>query len=128
MIAAINVAAECANTIEGGTHTSAHSSFSYPDPHTVKGKVLANLLSGERITHKDVWLRHGSSRAAHHVYILRGLGWPVRSIEIDATTRDGRMVRIAEYSLPKETIHAAGERGQIFSAKALRGSSHVCNT
>lgn len=64
----------------------------------------------------DVWERHGSSRAAHHVLMLRKAGWPVITKEIDALTRDGRVARIAEYSLSPETIDTAGEIGQRYIA------------
>ncbi len=91
----------------------------YPLPTSVKGRVLADLLAGARITHMDVWERHGSSRAAHHVLMLRKAGWPVITNEIDAPTSDGRIARIAEYSLPIETIEKAGDQGRKFVAKAL---------
>lgn len=90
--------------------------FCYPAPTSVKGHTLADLLAGARITHMDVWERHGSSRAAHHVLMLRKAGWPVITKEIDALTRDGRVARIAEYSLSPETIDTAGEIGQRYIA------------
>ncbi|HUW38595.1 MAG TPA: helix-turn-helix domain-containing protein [Rhodocyclaceae bacterium] len=92
--------------------------FSYPAPASVKGHTLADLLAGDKLTHMDVWERHGSSRAAHHVLRLRQAGWPIRTMEVDAKTSDGRVAHIAEYSLPSETIEAAGERGQAFIAEA----------
>jgi len=92
--------------------------FCFPDPRSVKGRVLADLLVGDRLTHLDVWERHGSSRAAHHVLRLRQSGWPITTTEISAPTSDGRTARIALYSLPPETMEAAGERGQAFVAEA----------
>lgn len=94
--------------------------FSFPDPTAVKGRVLADMLRGARITHLDVWQRHGSSRAAHHVLMLRKAGFPIVTREIEAPTSDGRIARIAEYSLPTETIEAAGERGQRYVAECAR--------
>jgi len=93
--------------------------FSFPKPPSVKGRVLADLLRGDRLTHLDVWVRHGSSRAAHHVLRLRQAGWPICTIEIDAPTSDGRIARIAEYRLPAESIASAGERGQTFIAAVM---------
>lgn len=79
--------------------------FSFPSPGSVKGRVLADLLEGQRITHLDVWLSHGSSRAAHHILKLREGGWPVETDTVDAPTRDGRTARIAEYWLPREVVN-----------------------
>lgn len=94
--------------------------FSYPSPETVKGRVLADLISGMCLTHLDVWERHGSSRASHHVLRLRQSGWPVVTEEISAPTSDGRIARIALYSLPAETIEAAGEHGQRYAAECAK--------
>jgi hypothetical protein len=94
--------------------------FSYPSPETVKGRVLADLISGMCLTHMDVWERHGSSRASHHVLMLRRAGFPIRTQEIDAKTRDGRTARIARYSLPAEAIASAGERGRRFADECYR--------
>jgi len=91
----------------------------FPSPTTVKGRVLADLLSGDKLTHMDVWERDGSSRASHHVLMLRKAGWPVITDEIDVPTSDGRVARIGLYSLPPETIEAAGERGQRFIAECM---------
>lgn len=108
---------------EGQSKTTAQL-FSYPDPSSVKGHVLADLLHGDKLTHMDVWERHGSSRASHHVLVLRKAGWPVITEEIEAPTSDGRIARIALYSLPIDTINAAGEIGQRYSAesRAERGA------
>ena len=43
----------------------------------------------------------------------------VITTEIDVPTSDGRIARIALYSLPEETIQAAGERGQAFIAESV---------
>lgn len=94
--------------------------FCYPPPQTVKAAVLADLLRGAKLTHMDVWESHGSSRASHHVLRLRQSGWPVVTEEISAPTSDGRTARIALYSLPAETIEAAGERGQRFAQECAR--------
>jgi hypothetical protein len=101
-----------------GQNKTTTPAFCYPDPVSVKGRTLANLLSGEKLTHYDVWERHGSSRASHHVLMLRKSGWPVITEEIDVPTSDGRTARIALYSLSAETIEAAGERGQAFIAES----------
>lgn len=101
--------------------TTTARAYCFPDPTTVKGHVLADLLSGRHITHLDCWREHGSSRLAHHCYVLRGMGWPIDTEEIDACTCDGRHVQIGEYSLRPETIEEAGERGQQFVQAARKG-------
>lgn len=97
--------------------------FSFPHLKTVKAAVLADLLGGQRITHKDCWLRHGSSRLSHHVYMLRGEGWPIVTDELTVSTSDGRHATIAEYYLPIEAIRAAGEAGQRFIAEVRAARS-----
>lgn len=97
------------------------AAFSYPDPSTVKGRVLGALLRGERLTHKDVWLRFGSARASHHIYCLRGLGWTVQMVEQTVTTSDaGRPATIGVYYFDHAVIEAAGERGQQYAEECAR--------
>jgi hypothetical protein len=97
------------------TAIQTESELSYPPPSTVKGYVLGDLLAGRTITHKDTWIEHGSSRLAHHIHILRRTGWPVVMVKREVTTTDsGRTAKIGVYSLPRESIDEAGERGQQF--------------
>lgn len=105
------------------TANASATAFSYPQRETVKGGVLADLLSGRTITHLDCWRDHGSSRLAHHIYVLKADGWPVHVVEKEVSTRRGRRAQIAFYSLKPETIEAAGERGQRFVAQCARGAA-----
>lgn len=73
--------------------------FSRPRPGSVKANVLNALLAGDRLTHKDCWIRFGSSRLAHHVLMLRKAGWPIVCDEIKALTSDGRIASIGLYWL-----------------------------
>lgn len=86
----------------------------FPAPRSVKGRVLAALLAGDELTHLDCWERFGSSRLAHHAYMLRGAGWPLQTVERPVPTSDGRQAFIAIYSLPESVIHAVGEAGAQF--------------
>lgn len=100
---------------EGGKAEKSETLFCYPPADTVKGKVLADLLTGMCITHLDVWMRHGSSRAAHHVFVLkRECGWPIQVEPLDVPTTDGRTAHIARYWLPPETIRDAGTAGREY--------------
>lgn len=93
----------------------------YPPAVTVKGRVLGALLRGDHLTHKDCWLRFGSSRLSHHVYRIRGIGWDVQMIERTVTTSDaGRPAKIGVYFLTPESIADAGERGQKYAAECAR--------
>lgn len=102
-----------------GASKNTTTAFSYPSPSSVKGRVLSDLLSGYKLTHYDVWENHGSSRASHHVLMLRKAGFPVITDEIDVPTSDGRTARIALYSLSRETVDATGERGEVFIAESV---------
>lgn len=88
----------------------------FPAPRSVKGRVLAALLTGAKLTHLDCWQRFGSSRLAHHAYMLRGAGWPLQTVERPVPTSDSRQAVIAFYSLPAGAIDAAGEAGAQFLA------------
>lgn len=109
-----------------GSEVTANASviaFCYPPRDTVKGGVLADLLSGRTITHLDCWKDHGSSRLAHHIYVLKADGWPIQVIEKEVPTRRGRRAQIAFYSLRPETIATAGERGQRFVVQGAKGAA-----
>jgi len=100
----------------GGITQTATAQFSYPKACSVKGRVLGALLRGERLTHLDCWKRFGSARLSHHVYVLRGMGWPVEMAEMMVSTSDaGRLAAIGEYRLTTSTIQQAGEIGRKFS-------------
>lgn len=90
----------------------------YARPSSVKGRVLASLLTGAELTHLDCWERFGSSRLAHHVHMLRdgGAGWLIQSVERPVPTSDGRQAIIAFYALSKSTIDQAGEAAITFIA------------
>lgn len=89
----------------------------YPAPRSVKGRVLASLLAGEELTHLDCWNRFGSSRLAHHAFVLRAAGWPIQTVERPVPTSDGRLAVIAFYNLPKSSIDQAGAAGGAYIAE-----------
>ncbi len=86
----------------------------FPNPKTVKGQVLARLLQGRELTHKDVWLECFSSRLSHHVYALKADGWIINTIMRPVRTGDGRKEEIGYYAIPHDVIEQAGERGRRF--------------
>jgi len=91
----------------------------YPDPTSVKGRVLGALLLGELLSHFDCWRRFGSSRLAHHIYVLRRHGWPICMEEVDVLTSDGgRKATIGVYRLDADTIAEAGAEGRRYATEA----------
>lgn len=101
---------------QGGITQTATPEFSYPNAYSVKGRVLGALLRGERLTHLDCWKRFGSARLAHHIYVLRSIGWHVVMVEKTVSTSDGgRPAGIGEYWLSPSSIQQAGEIGRKFS-------------
>ena len=99
------------------TERSNELSFCYPSPQSVKGRVLGSLLRGEKLTHLDCWRRFGSARLSHHVYVLRGIGWPVQIVEKTIKTSDaGRPATIGIYFLTPETIRDVGANGEQYAA------------
>ncbi len=118
-----NGALQCAVGGQSEQAKTAVAELCYPNPQTVKGRVLGALLRGcgERLTHYDCWRRFGSARLSHHAYILRGSGWPVQMIEETVTTSDaGRPATIGVYFLTPELIADAGECGQKYAAECAR--------
>ncbi len=98
------------------------AAVSFPEVSTVKARVLADLLEGRGITHLDTWREHGSSRLAHHVYVLRRLGWTIQTDDITVSTSDAnREATIARYRLPLELIKQAGTQARDF-VNSVRGS------
>lgn len=95
--------------------------FSYPNPSSVKGRVLGALLRGERLTHWDCWKRFGSARLSHHIHVLRRADWCIAMIERSVSTSDaGRPATIGVYFLTDETTRQAGEQGREYAAECAR--------
>ncbi|MDE2599366.1 MAG: hypothetical protein KGL40_07055 [Rhodocyclaceae bacterium] len=106
---------------ESAQQSNLLAEFCYPDPNSVKGRVLGAHLRGERLSHLDCWLRFGSARLSHHIYVLRGLGWPIDMREETVKTSDaGRPATIGIYSLPESAIQRAGARGRQYAEETAR--------
>lgn len=80
--------------------------LSFPEPSSVKARVLAAMLRGNELTHATCWQCFGSSRLAHHILKLRQAGFPVVTESIEVPTCDGRVAHIARYSLPEGFLDA----------------------
>lgn len=66
---------------------------------TVKRSVLDALRAGEQLTPKEAWLRYGTSRLAAVVHVLIAEGWPIDSELIPVEATNGRLARVARYSM-----------------------------
>ena len=93
----------------------------YPPIDILPGRVLARLLTGRGLTHKDSWLELGHARLADSIWKLRRLGWPVQMEEQVVPTSDGgRKASIGIYFLEPEMIESEAERGQQYAAECAR--------
>lgn len=92
------------------TANSTHGTFPVKQ-NTVLAAVLADLLEGQRITGMGAVFEESTTRLAHHIYALKGYGWPVQSADKVVGTNDGRVATISEYWLSPEVIEAAMAQG-----------------
>lgn len=76
----------------------------WPRPATVAGRVLAELLRGERLDHADVIEGCSSWRLAAYIDKLKKMGWPVQTFEKSAPSSTCPSRCIAIYSFTPETI------------------------
>ena len=94
----------------------------FPNPSSVAGRVLSDLLGGREITHYDCWIEHGAARLAHQIYTLRSCGWPVTTIRRRVTTSDGnRTTTIAFYSFSEEVLQEIGPMARFLFASLRAG-------
>lgn len=95
--------------------------FYYPKPASVRGRTLAALLRGNRLTQGDALRRFGTSRLAGAIEHLRRNNWPVVTDEIVVPTSDAdRVAYIARYHLPRTAIVQAGEYGSRYAERGRR--------
>jgi len=73
-----------------------------PAEATARAEVLRALEGGRALTSMDGLRDFGTSRLAADIHVLRRMGWPVISTEIEVRNRNGRVVRIATYRLKPE--------------------------
>lgn len=66
---------------------------------TIKARIRAALLAGERLTPLDAWARFGTSRLAALIHQLRREGMRIDTEEVVVDCADGHQARVARYSL-----------------------------
>ncbi len=74
----------------------------WPNPNTQAAKVLARLLSGERLTLPSYGLH--CWRLAAYVMELRNFGWPIQSADPQCPPNARASLKIREYWLDAELI------------------------
>ena len=92
--------------------------------NSVTAEVLSRLLRGERLTSLDGVYEASTTRLGAVIHHLQGAhGWPIDSTPMAAPCADGRVSRVAEYSLPQSVIAqatAAGARAWCESVRKAR--------
>jgi hypothetical protein len=74
--------------------------------HSQNEKILAHLKSGKTITSLQAIREFGITRLSARVHFLKhDLNIPVQSKTIKVDTRDGKLVRVAQYYLTPEVIN-----------------------
>ena len=81
----------------------------FPKPATLADRLLHRLLAGECLNHQAFENGTNSWRLAAYVHDLRGLGWPVKSTEIPASSSTCPSRTIALYYLPDWVRSVVGE-------------------
>ena len=76
----------------------------WPTPGTLPARCLSLMLAGQSLTHPDFFAASGSWRLAAVVFTLKGLGWPLESIEIPAPAIDSPSRFISRYFLSANTL------------------------
>ena len=72
---------------------------SKPRAGTVVAAILSALEGGRALTSGDAWREFGTSRLASFVHVLKRRGWPIVAEEVEVSSRDGRVARVARYRL-----------------------------
>lgn len=87
---------------------------------TVRAEVLAQMLTGQRLTSLDGVFDASTTRLAAHVHALqRDYGWHIDRADRAVRCVDGRTATVSEYWIKPESITAAGGGAQIWAAEVL---------
>ena len=69
----------------------------YPRPGSVRGQVLADLLTGKVLSALDAVSGSSTTRLAPAILALKHYGWRIESVEQAVGTIDGRVAHVAFY-------------------------------
>ena len=95
---------------------SASNIGAFPARHnTVTAEILCRLLRGEHLTGMEAVFCASTTRLAAVIdYLEKAYCWAIDRVDIDVGTKDGRVVAIRDYFLPRAAIRRA------FDADALK--------
>lgn len=95
----------------------------FPSPHSISGKVLADMLCGDHVSVESMHRHYGAAIGSYFVRELRRKGWPVQRSEVHfSDPRDGSTRKLTLYYLPPATIVAAGLRRRGFLMQVRNAS------
>ena len=96
----------------------------FPVRHdTVTAEVLARLISGESLTGMDAVFCASTTRLAAAVHYLEKChGWVIDRVNVDVGTKDGRIVVIRTYFLPRATIRKAFDAGALEFCRSVKAA------
>ena len=94
---------------------SARTTPSYPNPQSQAGRLLAALLTGQKIDPLAGWIKLGIYRLADTKLQLRRLDWPITNLGLTVKNRFGDDCHVALYELPHKAINATGWVGEAFA-------------
>ncbi|NMM27215.1 MAG: hypothetical protein HHJ12_07970 [Glaciimonas sp.] len=76
----------------------------WPTPNTLPARCLSMMLAGQTFIHPEFEAIAGSWRLSAVIFTLKGLGWPVESLDIPAPTPEAPSRVISRYYLPEAII------------------------
>lgn len=78
----------------------------YPSPRTLPARCLAMMLNGQSFIHPEFEQITGSWRLSAVIFTLKGLGWPVESLDLSAPSPECPTRTISRYYLPRDVIQS----------------------
>ena len=76
----------------------------WPTPNTLPARCLSMMLTGQTFIHPEFEAVAGSWRLSAVIFTLKGLGWPVESLDIAAPSPEAPNRIISRYYLPDAII------------------------
>jgi hypothetical protein len=99
--------------------TPEHFNPEYPTHDTQAARLLAALLTGQKVNPLRGWISLGIYRLSDTKFRLKEMGWPFVPGRLDVANKFGEACHVALYSLPDWAIAEAGEPGKQFAQREL---------
>ena len=91
----------------------------YPAHDTQAARLLAVLLTGQKVNPLRGWIRLGIYRLSDTKFRLKKMGWPFVPGRLDVANKFGEPCHVALYSIEAWAIQLAGECGQEYAKREL---------